>query len=291
MSALGPDSLVLCTATMGGVPLREFLATAGGAGFTAVSLGGGDYAAARAAGLSDADIRRILADQGLSVAEMDGAVDWLGPLPRDPARAARMSPYDLSIPFFGHTGAELLAAGAAVGARSLTAVDPFFRSAPVERMAEAFAALCDRAADHGLLVHLEFLSWGPVPDLATAWEVVRLADRDNGGIAVDTLHLARSGSRDRLDSVPGDRIFATQFSDGAASRVTERWLDAADRALPGDGDLDLVEIVRALDRNGCRAPIGGEVMNAELAASPAAVTARLVHDALTRLLAAARVRD
>ena len=109
--ALGPNDLVLCTTTMGPRPLREFLAAAGAAGFTGVSLSGGDYKTARASGLSDADIRAMLANNGLSVADLDSAVDWFRPLPRQSE-----TEFDLSQPFFGHSISEFLDMAGAVGA-------------------------------------------------------------------------------------------------------------------------------------------------------------------------------
>ena len=275
---------MLCTATMGFRPLREFISAAAQAGFSAISLSGGDYKAARASGLSDSDIRTMLADHGLCVAEMDGVIDWLNPLPQSQGAG-----YDLNIPFFGHSEAEFLAMANAVGARSLTAVDPFLSKASSEQMADAFGSLCDRASAHGLLVHLEFLSWGPVPDLATAWEVVRRADRANGGLTLDILHLIRSNSHDLLDTIPVEKIFATQFCDGRTERTGDCFEDAANRLLPGDGEFDLVAILHKLNAKKCTAPLGIEVMNAELASLPASTIAAKAHTALVKLCTQARV--
>ena len=255
MVDLGPDDTVLCTATMGFGRLRDFAEAAGKAGFSAISLSGGDYASARKDGMSDLDIRTLLAANGLRIAELDGVVDWLAPLPR-----AQGAGYDLDIPFFGHTQDTFFAIADALGARSITAVDPFLRSAPVEEMAEAFARLCDRAAEHGLLVHLEFLSWGPVPDLVTAWDIVHMADRANGGIMLDVLYLMRSGGPAMLAQVPGERIFATQLCDGLLVRQGDCFADAADRDWPGQGEFGVADLLRDLRNSGCLAPLGLEVM-------------------------------
>ena len=69
-----------------GRALRERLAAAAGAGFAAISLWGRDYAAARAEGLSDADLRSMLDDHGLAVAELDPAWWWLPGAERHPHR-------------------------------------------------------------------------------------------------------------------------------------------------------------------------------------------------------------
>ena len=72
-----------------------------------------------------------------------------------------------------------------------------------EIVANHFAALCDRAARHGLLVAFEFLPWSDVPDVAAAWRLIRLADRKNGGLLIDTWHYFR-GAADPVEvrSVP-----------------------------------------------------------------------------------------
>src|SRR5271170_6423003 len=75
---LGPDDLVLCSGTLPRrVAFAERLAAASAAGFAAVSLWGRYYAAARAEGLSDRDLRTMLDDHGLVVAELDPAWWWL----------------------------------------------------------------------------------------------------------------------------------------------------------------------------------------------------------------------
>ena len=257
MAELDLNDTVLCTATMGFGRLHDFAEAAGKAGFSAISLSGGDYKSARAEGMSDLDIRALLADNGLQIAELDGVVDWLAPQPQ-----AQGAGYDLDIPFFGHTQDAFFAMADGLGARSITAVDPFERTVPLEVMVECFARLCDRAAEHGLLVHLEFLSWGPVPDLATAWDIVRLANRANGGIMLDVLHLMRCGGRDMLAEVPGDRILATQLCDGLLVRQGDCYADAADRDWPGQGEFAVAALLHELRANGCRAPLGVDVMGA-----------------------------
>ncbi len=283
MAALGPDDTVLCTATMGFGALRDFAEAAGGAGFSAISLSGGDYKSARAQGLSDGDIRSLLADNNLRVAELDGVVDWLFPLP-DRQGAG----YDLDIPFFGHSQDAFFAMAEVLDARSISVVDPFLRTAPLDRMAEAFARLCDRAADHGLLVHLEFLSWGPVPDLRTAWEIVRLAGRDNGGIMLDVLHLMRSGGREVLSGIPGERILATQFCDGRLARQGDCFADAANREWPGQGEFVLPALLRELRAAECMAPLGVEVMGEATAGLSPREIARRAHEGLEHVREASR---
>ena len=261
---LGAGDLVLCAGTLPrGTSFTDRIEAAVAGGFTGMSLWGRDYAAARREGHSDADIRARLDGHGIAIAELDPAWWWL---PGSRAVAERV-PADLdSEEVFGYGEAEVFRIAAVVGARSLNAVDIFGGDWTVDDAAGAFAGLCDRAVEHDLVVHLEFLPWSRVPDLATAWEIVRRADRPNGGIAVDAWHYFRSGADEgTLRQIPGDRVLGIQLDDGPEAPETNL-LHATlhERQLPGTGELDLVGLLDALRAIGAVAPIGVEVFSDEL---------------------------
>ena len=80
--------------------------------------------------------------------------------------------------------------------------------------ASAFASLCDRAADHDLLAHIEYFPQSGIPDLTTAYEIVRAAGRGNGGVMVDSWHHLRGTDAGRFDpGFPGESILAVQLGD------------------------------------------------------------------------------
>jgi len=84
----------------------------------------------------------------------------------------------------GDPGERLVEAGVEVGARHvLVASRHPDRSATIER----FGALCDRAAEGGLTVVLEFLPIFAVRTLSDALQVVQAAGRPNAGVLVDTV--------------------------------------------------------------------------------------------------------
>ena len=119
------------------------------------------------------------------------------------------------------------------------------------RVIENFARLCDTAAPLGLGVSIEFLSWIDVASLADAIEVVRAAERHNGGILVDALHFARSGSRlTDLDGLPPEWFGFMQICDGPAigPAAREAVIHAAreDRLAPGEGEFDLKGLMARL---------------------------------------------
>ena len=158
----------------------------------------------------------------------------------------------------------------------------------VEGMSEPFARLCDRAADIGALVHLEFMPVSCVGTLRHAWTIVREADRDNGGIAFDTLHFFRGDPDfDLLATVPGDRIYCVQINDAPAERRSSLREETRNRLLPGDGDLDLPRAVRALAEIDALRWVGPEVISPSLEAMPAVRAARLAGDKVRELIAAA----
>jgi sugar phosphate isomerase/epimerase len=279
---MGPDDLVLCSGTLPrGVPFAERLAAAAGAGFAGVSIWGRDYAAARDEGLSDSDLRAMLADNGLVVAELDPAWWWL-----PGASEVHIAPEIDTDAVFRFGEADLFAIADALGARSVNAVDVFGGHWDVAAAATAFAGLCRRAAEHDLLVQIEWLPWSRIPDLRTALEIVQLAAQPNGGLTVDAWHLVRSGtSVDELRKVPGDLIFGIQLDDGllvAEPDLVEATLHA--RALPGDGEFDLPAIVGALRETGTTAPVGVEVFSDSLHQLPPAEAARSAAEATRRVM-------
>lgn len=280
---LGPDDLVLCAGTLATAGLRERAEAAAAAGFTGISLFASDMERARAEGLSDADVRALLGDLGLAVAELDPLLAWLPGAERAPGltEEGRL--------FLRYREADFYALADTLGARSLNVVALAEPPLPFEAIAEAFAALCDRAASHGLLVHLEWLPWTPVGDLGAAAEIVRLADRPNGGIMLDAWqHFRAGGDAASLRVLPAGRVLAVQLCDAPATPEADPIAETLRRRLlPGEGDIDLVAILRWLREVGSTAPIGVEVFSEKLAALPAREAARRAAEAARRVLAQA----
>jgi sugar phosphate isomerase/epimerase len=275
---------VLCSGTLrASLPFRERVAAARAGGFAGISLWARDYQVALEEGLGVGDIRLLLDDHGLSVGELDPAWWWL------PGAS------DIDIPA-EHDAERIFAFGEHaffeiaehVGARSLNAVDVFGGSWSIDAATASFAALCDRAAAHGLLVHLEFLPWSRIPDLATAWQVVRAADRPNGGLMLDAWHYFRSNpDRALLRSIPGSSILGIQLCDApGVPEANQLHATLHERLLPGDGDLALTTLLADLDATGTNAPIGVEVFSDALHALAPEEAGRVAGASLCRLVSA-----
>jgi sugar phosphate isomerase/epimerase len=139
-------------------------------------------------------------------------------------------------------------AAARLGARGIIAQLP---DPERSRAEDRFARLCDLAAPFGLFVSLEFPHWTETGTLAEAARVVRAADRPNGGILVDMLHMGRSGSTvEELLALPGEWFRFAHVCDAEREvpPTLERMLRTArdERLFPGEGSIDVRGILAAL---------------------------------------------
>jgi sugar phosphate isomerase/epimerase len=277
---LGPYDLVLCSGTLIRHGIPEMVQAAAAGGFRGISVWPQDYRRARAEGWSDADLRRLIADHGLEVTDLDALLTWL---PEEVDLARRFAQIEVA------DEAEFFRLAEALGGRTLNVVQGFGTSVDVDHAAEALAGLCDRAALRGLLVTLEFLPWSGIPDAATAWEIVRRSGRRNAALMLDSWHLFRSGGDERsLRGIPGARIGGVQINDAPAEGPGDAEESMQARLLPGEGDIPLTRILRALREMGVEAPTGVEVFSAELALLPPEEIGRRAGAAGRRALERAR---
>lgn len=132
-----------------------------------------------------------------------------------------------------------------------------------ERAADKYASLCDLARKHDLSCDIEFLTWTPMRDLATAGRFIKKVERDNAGICIDALHFFRSGCRlEEIDRTPPKWLHYAQMCDAAFATVAtpEEMIRTAreDRLLPGEGVLDVVGVIAHLPPD---IPLAVEVPN------------------------------
>ena len=133
----------------------------------------------------------------------------------------------------------------------------------IDRAADDFAALGERAAKRGLRVGYEALAWGRhVNDHRDAWEVVRRADHPNVGLILDSFHtLARRIDPNSIRRIPGDRIFFVQLADAPLIEMDLLYWSRHFRNMPGEGDLDVTGFMRAVTATGYEGPISLEIFN------------------------------
>jgi sugar phosphate isomerase/epimerase len=181
----------------------------------------------------------------------------------------------------------LFACAAELGAKQLLTlggdVEP-------ERLTDLFRALCDAAAPYELAPQLEFALWTRVPDLAAARAVVEGGGRSEGGVLIDALHVHRCGvTLDEVRATPSNRIYSLQLCD-AMKTYDHDWdamkiLARKSRLPPGQGQLDLIELIRAVPAHAIiSVEVPNEVLQAQLGAKR---HARLVLEATRRVLQSA----
>jgi sugar phosphate isomerase/epimerase len=109
-----------------------------------------------------------------------------------------------------------------------------------------------------------------VQTLDTALEVVQGAAQPNGGLAIDTWHMAKLGIEpDELRKVPLEYLMWVELSDGQ----WENMEDAVDevvnhRHLPGEGEFPIRDYIAACRDVGYDRPWGVEVLSSALRELP-----------------------
>jgi sugar phosphate isomerase/epimerase len=121
------------------------------------------------------------------------------------------------------------------------------------RLTDRFAAFCDLAARYGLGADLEFMPWTDAKDLRQAARVAERTGRDNAGVLIDAFHLSRSRSRiEDIAMISPSRLHFMQFCD--VPTLIPATMDAilaearTERLFPGEGDVDLLGLLRAVPR-------------------------------------------
>jgi sugar phosphate isomerase/epimerase len=148
-----------------------------------------------------------------------------------------------------------------------------------------------RLADAGLRLALEFIGphhhrrRHPHEFIFTAGQMLELADAigPNAGLLVDSYHVYTSGEPfDRLATLPGKRIPWVHINDAPNLPVAQQ--KDSERALPGEGILDLKAFLAALNQAGYTGPVSLEVFSPALKKLPAADAAKKAGEACRKAL-------
>jgi sugar phosphate isomerase/epimerase len=225
-------------------------------------------------GLSDADMRAMLADRGVYVDEIEVCHEWIygsgpeKPLAQEPGLHCKCG---LCAPV-----EDMIAMAKALGAQTVVATHRI-EPVPVDVAAQRLARFCDRLADEGMRVAIEFLPYNTWQTVGQTWEVIEASGRENAGFCFDTHHhLALGGGNEEISLIPPDRVFILQITDGpllpaGASReeLLEKMTSRPTGFAPGEGELDIAATLEALERQGVRCPVGLETRKTAWADRPA----------------------
>jgi len=238
----------IATVSLSGA-LDEKLAAIAAAQFTGVEIFENDLLSFNG---TPADVRRMIEDLGLRLVTFQPFRDFEGMTgvqrERGFARAERK--FDL----MQQLGCDLLLICSNVSSDSMGGID---------RAAEDFRALGERAQRRGLRVAFEALAWGRhINDYRDSWEVVRRADHPAIGLVLDSFHiLARGTELGAIRSIPRDRIFLVQVADAPKLDMDYLSWSRHFRCLPGQGDLDLAAFMAALQATGFDGLLSLEIFN------------------------------
>lgn len=134
--------------------------------------------------------------------------------------------------------------------------------APLERSVQDYRELCEMGKEWGLIMGLEFLGMRKgINNPISAYEIVKEANCENGGVIVDVFHLLKGGGTPAdLLSLPGEGIALVHFNDISPDKALEEQSDA-DRVLPGEGKAPLKELIANLKKIGYGGWLSIEIFN------------------------------
>jgi 4-hydroxyphenylpyruvate dioxygenase len=258
----------IATVSIGGA-LDEKLKTIAAAGFDAVEIFENDFTCFDG---SARTVAKMCGDLGLRVCALQPFRDFEGMHEAQRSHVFRRA--EKKFDLMQELGTDLLLVCSNVSPQALGGID---------RAADDFRELGERAAARGLRIGFEALAWGRyINDYRDAWEVVRRADHPAVGIILDSFHtLAPGFPVAPIASIPGDRIFLVQLADAPQLDLDILSWSRHFRCFPGQGNLPVREFMRAVDATGYEGPLSLEIFNDQFRAQS---TGEVAVDAMRSLV-------
>ncbi|MFT4226941.1 sugar phosphate isomerase/epimerase family protein [Micropruina sp.] len=273
-SSMGVWALKKCisTVSLGGTLVEKIEAIAA-AGFDGIELFDADL---RGSGLSAGEVARRCRDVGLDIECYQ------------PFRRAEGVPDEEFADVIARFTAELTVMRG-LGTDTIVIVsntDPDAIADP-DHSAAQLAALGAIAADHGMGIMFEALSWGTqISRVAHAWDVLQRAGYPRQSLVLDTFHLLAldDDARD-VAALPPDALGLVQLADAPALTMDLIQWSRNHRCFPGEGDLDVTDATRAALGAGFDGAVSLEIFNPRYRELPPRQIAQRGADALNDLLA------
>lgn len=258
-------------------PIEDRIVAAATAGFDSIGLYVGHYRALVDDGFAPERLADLLAEHELTLSEIEVLRGWAtAAVESDEYRALEETAWQMADHF---------------GCRYVQAIGPY--EGTIEDCGNAFGRLCDRAAEHGVVVGLEFLPFTNIYDAADGMRVVEIADRDNGGLCVDIWHHTRgSNELEQIRAIPGEKVMAIQMNDGPEAQQFDDYVEDClrTRVPPGEGSFDVAGFVDALIVAGANVPWSMEVCNDAVWGQPATEHCVAIAQGMRAALAASEGR-
>ncbi len=238
----------IATVSLSGTLIEKLQAIAA-AGFYGVEIFENDFLAFDG---SPREVGRIVRDTGLQITLFQPFRDFEG-MP-EPQRGRVFDRAERKFDVMQELGTDLMLVCSNVSPLALGGID---------RAAEDFRDLGERAARRGLRVGYEALAWGRhINDHRDAWEIVRRADHPSIGLILDSFHtLARKVDVASIRAIPRDKIFIVQLADAPLIEMELLHWSRHYRNMPGQGGLPVIDFMRAVAATGYDGPLSLEIFN------------------------------
>jgi sugar phosphate isomerase/epimerase len=252
------------------------------AGFAGASLWTMHLDQLEAKGMRPPAIASAVATRGLQVSMLAASSAWASAPLDAPAVHAELE--------------RLIERAGILGTRRIMAVARGPLGGTVESVAAALASACARAAEQGHEISLEFLPDTGIGTLRAAWDLISRSGAANAGIVLDAMQWQRSGRETAvLEQLPGARIHMLQLCDGPPDPADVVDLGGmTQRDLPGDGGIDLLDLLARVDARDAEPALEVEVFHPELrsagAREAALRMARATRELLSRAAQSGKIR-
>jgi sugar phosphate isomerase/epimerase len=253
------------------------------AGFGAWALRGVELEGYLAEGRTIDDVRQLNEKHHLGISETGSLMQWqfTGGVPllntfQRPSGATDDELVSRADRLLGWTRA--------LGCDLVAAIAAYEADGTVDEAVRDFRRVCELAARHQVRVALEVLGFAThFHTLAQAWEVVRRAGCDNGGLLLDTYHFHRGGSTlEMLDAIPGEQLYLVHLADVPPGPREMAQDDG--RLPPGDGVGPLRDIARRVLDKGYAGFFVVEVLSQALWREDPLAVARRCHAGAVKVL-------
>jgi 2-keto-myo-inositol isomerase len=198
------------------------------------------------------DLRKRIADLGLSVENSIGFTPWM--VDDDAQRTAGLEQWKRELEMLARVGCKRAAAPPS-GATKQPITD-------LAKIAERYRVLLEMGREAGVVPQLEF--WGPSKTLSRLSEAVFVvveAGHPDACLLVDAYQIYRGGSSfDSLRLLNGRAMHVLHINDYPADPPREKVTDAH-RLYPGDGVAPLVPMLRTLRETGFQGFLSLEIFN------------------------------
>ncbi len=212
------------------------------------------------------ELKKRIVDLGITVESAIGFARWV--VDDDAQRAKGLEQFKRDMDIVGQIGGKRVAAAPA-GATGLPALD-------LDKAAERYRVILEMGDQIGVVPQLE--TWGPSKNLhriGQALYVIAESGHPKACLLPDVYHTYKGGSDfNGYKIISGRTIQVFHMNDYPADPPRETIGDR-DRVMPGDGIAPIVQILRDIYANGCRAMLSLELFNPEYWKQDASAVAKL----------------